>query len=182
MSDVNVNLKCFVCCFTLLTLFCQQQGGNDNTKRERKTRSRHFYIFQVQQVNSCGSPSALSQHTGAGRVSEQSQTRCDPCATPTAWWHFPRGFIGHSMHARVSPGAQQDARPSSVAGLFQLAGWHFLYWGNSYWTQETCLWLLSCRSEASDTISGLMADAHTHKQRLHCSSTHTHAAFRLSSD
>lgn len=104
-SDVHVNLKCFGCCFTLLTLFCQQQGGNND-----------FHIFRVQQVNSSSCPSALTQQMGAGRLSGQGQTRSDPCATPTARWHFPRGFTGRSIRARVSPGAQQGARPSSVAG------------------------------------------------------------------
>lgn len=75
----------------------------------------------------------------------------------------PEDFVGHW----VSPGAQQDAQLSSVVGLFPLAGWHFLSRGSSCWTQETCPRVLSCRSEASDTISRLMADTHTHKQRHH---------------
>lgn len=40
-----MNLKSFVCCFTLLTLFCQQQGGNNgNTKRERNTFKALLYF------------------------------------------------------------------------------------------------------------------------------------------
>lgn len=69
--------------------------------------------------------------------------------------------------ARVSPGALQDAQLCSLVGLPWLPGGHFLSWGSSCWTQETCQRVLSCRSEASDTISALMADTHTHKQRHH---------------
>lgn len=91
------------------------------------------------------------------------------------WRHFPWGFVGQWC---VSPGSQQDPQLSSFAGLFRLGGWHFLSRGSSCWTQETCLRVLSCRSEASDTISALMADVHAHKQRHHLQQ-HTHTCCSL---